>query len=87
MSKPRTTYTPLAAHLLRDNVGGHISLFVQLPGGLFIEAAIFPGLTPAIFERFDVVVQPEGAPTFETAQVFTLTPKTTAPPVEKETTP
>jgi hypothetical protein len=75
MSKPRTTYTPLAAHLLRDNIGGQVSLITTLPDGTVVQGYVMPGLSPALLERYDIEAQPEGAPTFETAQVFTLTPK------------
>lgn len=75
MTKKKQTYTPLAAHLIRDNVGGHVSLVAVLPDGAVIQGYVMAGLPPALFERYAVEAQPEGAPEFETAQVFTLTPK------------
>lgn len=79
MKKQPTTYTPLAAHLIRDNIGGQVSLIATLPDGTVVQGYVMAGLPPALFERYDVQAQPPGAPEFETAQVFTLTPKNAAP--------
>lgn len=84
MTKKKQTYQPLAAHLIRDNIGGHVSLVAILPDGTVIQGYVMPDLPPTLFERYAVEAQPEGAPEFETAQVFTLTPRTAEQPAEKE---
>lgn len=84
MSKKKHTYAPLTAHLIRDNIGGQVSLVALLPDGAMIQGYVMPGLTPALLDHYDIIAQPEGAPAFETAQAFSLTPKTAAQPVEKE---
>lgn len=78
------SYIPLEAHLLRDNVGGQVSVFVRLPIGVVIQAPVMPALPPALFEQYEVVVQPPGAPEFETAKVFMFTEKAPGQPEEKE---
>ena len=79
MSKP--TYQPLKAHLLKSKVGDHYSMIVLLPGGHFLQAAVFPGIDEKILSAFDLEENLAGAPVYETEVVISLTPK--AAPAEK----
>lgn len=62
----------IRTRLLRDNIGGHLSILITLPGGDLLAADIRASDRRRLEQIYDLVEAPDDEQNFETCRVLIL---------------